>query len=91
MRNWNHEYIFPFFSDFKSLKTVNLFLEVFSHLKAYILLINRWLYVQFKVDKINYLIEKEIKPIDFCQQRTLTASPKKLRTNSVIEWFGFGK
>ena len=31
----------------------------FSHLKAYILLINSWLYVQFKVHRINYLTEKE--------------------------------
>ena len=31
---------FALFSDFKSLKTVNLFLEVFGHLKAYIVLIN---------------------------------------------------
>ena len=50
---------FSLFSDFKSLKTVSLFLEVFSHLKAYILLINSWLYVEFEVDRINYLTEKE--------------------------------
>ena len=50
---------FALFSDFKSLKTVNLFLEVFGHLKAYILLINSWLYVEFEVDRINYLTEKE--------------------------------
>ena len=50
---------FSLFSDFKSLKTVNLFLEVFSHLKAYILLINSWLYVEFEVDRINYVTEKE--------------------------------
>ena len=51
---------FSLFSDFKSLKTVNLFLEVFSHLRAYNLLINSWLYVQFEVDRMNYLTEKEI-------------------------------
>ena len=50
---------FSLFSDFKSLKTVSLFLEVFSHLKAYILLSNSWLYLEFEVDRINYLSEKE--------------------------------
>ena len=75
---------FSLFSDFKSLKTVNLFLEVFSHLKAYILLINSWLYVEFEVDSINYLAEKEtnwflpaVRAYRFLQ---------KLKTNSVIEW-----
>ena len=38
---------------------MNLFLEVFSHLEAYILLINSWLYIEFEVDRINYLTEKE--------------------------------
>ena len=50
---------FSLFSDFKSLKIASLFLEVFSHLKAYILFINSWLYVEFEVDRMNYLTEKE--------------------------------
>ena len=75
---------FSLFSDFKSWKTVNLFLEVFSHLKAYILLINSWLYVEFEVDRINYLTEKETNWF-LPAASVYTASPQKLKTYPVIE------
>ena len=42
---------FSLFLDFKSLETVNLFLEVFGHLNTYILLINSWLYIEFEVEQ----------------------------------------
>ena len=47
------------YKDFKSLKIVNLFLKFFSLIDVYILLLNGWLYVQFEVDRINCLTEKE--------------------------------
>ena len=75
---------FSLFSDFKSLKTVNLFLEVFSHLMAHILLINSWLYVEFEVDRINYVTEKETNW--FLPAARVYRFPQKLKTYSVIEW-----
>ena len=47
--------IFYLFSDFKFLKTVNLFLKFFmSLIDGYILLWNGQLYLQVKAERLNY-------------------------------------
>ena len=60
-------HFFPF-SDFKSLKTVNLFLKLFSFVDVYIMSLNGWLCVQCEVERIKllYLTENSRKPIYFC-------------------------